>query len=159
MKVPSQKPSARSGGASDSKGKKLMDVVSRGDTKGLQTLVSSKDFNPNHVGTDGDTALHKCVKCSKESKAKDKYIKCAQMLVKSGADMTEEDSDGRTPFHCSVMDNNVAMVEELLKLGADAKISDKDGYTALDLAIKHKKHSALKALIKDKEVSESLNDA
>ena len=51
------------------------------------------------------------------------------------SDVNNRDSEGKTPLHKAVRDNNKEMVERLIAKGANINARDKDGETPLKDAI------------------------
>ena len=55
-------------------------------------------------------------------------------LIKAGAELNVQDSDGNTPLLLACKNSNEKVVRYLLRSGADAAIQNNKGETAMDLA-------------------------
>ncbi len=67
-------------------------------------------------------------------RAKKSRIKLLRRLLEAGADVHSADSQGYTPLHDSVYDNEPEPVQLLLEAGADANAATAQGFTPLHLA-------------------------
>ncbi|KAJ4827900.1 hypothetical protein Tsubulata_021760 [Turnera subulata] len=61
-------------------------------------------------------------------------IRCATLLLQSGADKDAKSRDGRTPLYRAAANGDRRMVEMLIQMGADPTISDDRGRSAIDVA-------------------------
>ncbi|CAL4076985.1 unnamed protein product, partial [Meganyctiphanes norvegica] len=73
--------------------------------------------------------------------------KCAEMLLKSGADPNLPKDDGQTPLHLAAGNNNLRTLKLLLEDGAKATITSKSGETPLHLACASFRVDAAKMII------------
>lgn len=60
------------------------------------------------------------------------YEKIAELLIKSGVNLSHVDDDGESPLHWAARYGNERMVDLLVKSKADVNIVDKNGRTALN---------------------------
>ncbi|QGQ24265.1 hypothetical protein F1728_16925 [Gimesia benthica] len=72
-------------------------------------------------GTDGITPLHRATKSPPVLKA----------MIKRGARLNVQDSEGETPLHWAVSEPNAESVKLLIEAGANLNIKDKRGFTAM----------------------------
>ena len=76
-----------------------------------------------------------------------------KMLVDAGADLDNQDSDGKSPLHYAVYKNQPHdMVAYLLEVGANARIADEDGMTVLQHAV-FKAPSLVRLLIPNSDLN------
>jgi len=68
--------------------------------------------------------------------------------VEAGADVDEQDSDGRSPLHHASIQNHEEVVDLLLSLGAHAAVADKDGWTPLHFAARNHAVGVAKKLLR-----------
>uniref|UniRef100_A0A803QH44 Uncharacterized protein n=1 Tax=Cannabis sativa TaxID=3483 RepID=A0A803QH44_CANSA len=68
------------------------------------------------------------------------HIKCARVLVESGADKDARSRDGRTALYRAAANGDRSMVGMLIQMGADPTIRNDRGRSALDVA-RDKRHS------------------
>ena len=61
-------------------------------------------------------------------------IRCARVLVESGADKDAKSRDGRTALHRAAANGDRTMVEMLMELGADPTILNDRGRSPIDVA-------------------------
>ncbi|KAF2296296.1 hypothetical protein GH714_037292 [Hevea brasiliensis] len=61
-------------------------------------------------------------------------IKCARVLVESGADKDAKSNDGRTALYRAAANGDRRMVEMLIEMGCDPTIADDRGRSAFDVA-------------------------
>ncbi|XP_043814171.1 protein VAPYRIN-like [Manihot esculenta] len=61
-------------------------------------------------------------------------IKCARVLVESGADKDAKSKDGRTALYRAAANGDHKMVEMLIEMGSDPTIADNHGRSAFDVA-------------------------
>ncbi|KAG8651487.1 hypothetical protein MANES_07G133005v8 [Manihot esculenta] len=61
-------------------------------------------------------------------------IKCARVLVESGADKDANSKDGRTALYRAAANGDHKMVEMLIEMGSDPTIADNHGRSAFDVA-------------------------
>jgi len=66
------------------------------------------------------------------------HIECAELLIKSGADVNMKDLLGRTPLLWAAHKGNFGCLKLLLSRGADWKEKDNEGQTSLHLCSGHK---------------------
>lgn len=105
--------------------------------KNLDNLVAA-GADVNVVNDDGCTAL--IILC--EGVPQRSEVRAQQeikYLLSYGADINQQDKDGRTPLMHSLknineLGGNVAVVTELLKHHPDLTLKDKDGHTVIDIA-------------------------
>ena len=82
----------------------------------------------------GRTPLHGAVAQNREG-AFDGQYKVVQLLLKTGADMLEQqDADGDTPLHVSARHSDPDMIRLLLEQGADLSVQNTDGDTPLEIS-------------------------
>ncbi|CAH1774233.1 unnamed protein product [Owenia fusiformis] len=63
--------------------------------------------------------------------------KCADMLIKSGADVNAVKEDGETALHIGCREGNLRMVQTLLEEAADLTWQSKSGETPLHVAVRY----------------------
>lgn len=73
---------------------------------------------------------------SVHARSQEAYLPMVELLVKAGADVNAQDSQGITPLHLAVWDGMDITVQLLLDLGAETSVKDKQGLTAMDCAKK-----------------------
>jgi ankyrin repeat protein len=61
--------------------------------------------------------------------------KCFKLLLDAGCDINAVDQDGKTPLHCSIVENKWTLAQLLLENGADPMSRDKFGNTPLHLVL------------------------
>ena len=92
----------------------------------VETLLD-KGANPNIIGNDNKTPLHRAVNGGQHA--------IAETLLAYGADPNRKDRTGTTALHCAASKGHNAMVEALLAKGADPNLKDMDGLTAVQFAV------------------------
>lgn len=119
----------------------------------------------NHVDKEGDCALHLAVtRCFKDNNdfVDDKFaLKLIKLLLKSGANINQQDRNGLTPLYVACMYSNpykisqcssVKIVRLLLKSGADPNIADYRKFTPLQSSVEradtHSNYKTVRLLIK-----------
>jgi len=65
----------------------------------------------------------------------EKQEQIAELLIKFGAHLNEEDEDGDTPLHWAVRQGSLDNARLLLNYGADLFWTNEDDETPLDLAV------------------------
>ncbi|ROT61622.1 putative serine/threonine-protein phosphatase 6 regulatory ankyrin repeat subunit B isoform X3 [Penaeus vannamei] len=73
--------------------------------------------------------------------------KCAEMLLKSGADANLPKDDGQTPLHLAAFHGNLLTLKLLLEDNANPSLQSKTGETALHLACSSCRVEVVKAII------------
>ena len=96
----------------------------------LKDLKKNKILIKNYKGFNGESILH--VVCSKGYH--DNHIESIiDFLIKNGADLNDQDANGKTPLHCAAFYGlNPRTYSQLLSYGADESIIDKDGKSPQD---------------------------
>ena len=77
-----------------------------------------------------------------------KYLRCAECLLASGADIDAEDLTGKTPLRVCIETSNVENALLLLDRGAKMDSCTKDGMTLLMAAVFYNRHEMLRLLIR-----------
>lgn len=65
-----------------------------------------------------------------------------RILLLKKLDVNIQDAYGWSPLHCAAVEGHISCIKTLLKFGASKDTKDNKGRTPLDLAKKHKNHSA-----------------
>ncbi|XP_038710567.1 protein VAPYRIN-like isoform X2 [Tripterygium wilfordii] len=92
----------------------------------IASLVKRQPWSLDCRDKEGRTALH--LAASKGN------IRCAQVLLESGADKDARSINGRTALHRAAANGDRSMVELLIEMGGDPTIEDDKGLSALDVA-------------------------
>lgn len=96
-------------------------------TEEILSLVKMKNYDSlNCRDKEGRTPLHLAV--NKGS------IRCAKVLLESGADKDAKNNDGRTALHNAAANGDPRMAEMLIEMGADPTIKDDRGRSCFDVA-------------------------
>lgn len=101
--------------------------------------------NIDHKDSCENTALHYA--CKSEIFAQN-YLRCAECLLASGADVNAEDLTGKTPLRVCIEASNLENTLLLLDRGARMDSYTKDGMTLLMAAVFYNCHEVLRLLIK-----------
>src|SRR5207237_171643 len=117
----------------------VADAVMNENKQAVRSLLQKKaDVNGPQV--DGTTALHWAVRLDD--------LETADLLIRSGANVTAATRAGATPLQLAAVNGNAAMIEKLIKAGADANAPlTKYGDTPLMMASRTGKPDAIKALL------------
>ena len=117
----------------------LADAVMNGNKVLVRSLLQKKaDVNAAQI--DGTTALHWAVRLDD--------LETAQLLIRSGANVSAATRGGATPLELATINGNAAMIEKLVKAGVDPNASlTKYGDTALMMAARTGKPAAIKVLL------------
>jgi len=91
-------------------------------------FLLSKGANPNITDNSGDTAL---LSVGFISDSIDDDIEIVRLLIKAGADIDFQDSNGSTALHSAVMFERSYLVKALLDNGANTEIRDKYNETPI----------------------------
>ena len=121
----------------------------------LKILIRHKS-RVDHKDSCGNTALHYTCKSGKTAlhytcKSKTytrKYLRCAECLLASGADIDAEDLTGKTPLRVCIETSNAENALLLLDRGAKMDSCTKDGMTLLMAAVFYNRHEMLRLLIR-----------
>lgn len=109
----------------------LVDAASSGDTATMKTLIAGgAEVNEKSAGFFHWTPLIAAIH-ERETNAVD-------FLLRMGADVNVQDTNGRTPLIWAVDsggDLNLELVKKLIAKGADVNARDKHGVTALGYAV------------------------
>src|SRR4029077_16048450 len=105
-------------------GTTLIDAVKAGNRAAVRTLLTPAAVKSAEA--DGMTALHWAVRGDD--------LDTAQLLIRSGADVSAANRYGITPLSLAAANGNAAITRALLKAGANANASGPDGQTILMMA-------------------------
>ena len=121
----------------------------------LKILIRYKS-RVDHKDSCGNTALHYTCKsgttalqytCKSNTYTRN-YLRCAEWLLASGADIDAEDVTGKTPLRVCIETSNVESALLLLDRGARMDSRTKDGMTLLMAAVFYNCHEMLRLLIR-----------
>ncbi len=105
----------------------LSSAASFGHLKSVRFLLS-KGANPNITNDSGDTALLSVGLISDNT---EDDIEIIRLLIKAGADIDFEDSNGSTALHSAVFFGRAYLVKALLDNGENTEIKDKYNETPI----------------------------
>ncbi|XP_066596945.1 L-asparaginase isoform X2 [Prorops nasuta] len=74
-------------------------------------------------------------------------VKKLESLKRCGADISQQNADGRTALHIACREGDLKIVQSLLKMGASVHIQDRFGRTPLTEAIENDHHEIIKILL------------
>ncbi|EFX78101.1 hypothetical protein DAPPUDRAFT_53589 [Daphnia pulex] len=112
-------------------------------------LENSTDVNVQEE--DGDTALHNAIVFEFETAIK-------ELLERKDIDVNIKNNNKRTPLHLALMGKGFPINLVILEKSTDVNAQEEDGDTALHLAIMCKSKTALKELLKRREIDFNLNN-
>ncbi|XP_042907067.2 uncharacterized protein [Parasteatoda tepidariorum] len=98
------------------------------------------------AGKNGETALHMAAGVLDGHK-------CAELIIKSGADVNARNEDGETPLHNAARHGQLKTVLQLLEDGAELDSLSKHGESVLHVAVKNCHHEIAKSVIYHKKSS------
>ncbi|KAF8791198.1 Ankyrin-1 like protein [Argiope bruennichi] len=96
------------------------------------------------AGKNGETALHMA------AGVKDGH-KCAELIIKSGADVNARNEEGETPLHNAARHGQLKTVTQLLEDGAGLDSLSKHGESVLHVAVSNCHYEIAKSLINHKK--------
>lgn len=163
----------------------LHTAAMRGHTNVVRALLS-KGASVDAKTKDGYTALHLAVECGKPqvvqmllgygaqvefkggkagetplhiaARTKDGE-RCAEMLMKSGADVNAVRENGETAMHIAARNGQLKMLQALLEEGGDPTQQSKNGETPLHVAVRHCHLAVAKELLSYVSMTSSRIDA
>lgn len=74
-------------------------------------------------------------------------LKSVPFLIRQGADLNVQDSDGKTALMYAVMNNDEEIVKMIIESGVDLNVQTRHGLTALMIAVANKKPRNVKLLL------------
>jgi len=123
--------------------KSLHLAIHNGDIENVRKLANKQTVNQRDYA--GQTSLHVAI-----SSMKSKDTEIPEVLIKSGANVDQQDNEGGAPLHWAVNLNNAKAVKLLVKWGAALDLKNKKYKTPLDLT---------GLSWQDPEIAECLNSA
>uniref|UniRef100_A0A8W8JLN2 Uncharacterized protein n=1 Tax=Magallana gigas TaxID=29159 RepID=A0A8W8JLN2_MAGGI len=163
----------------------LHTAAMRGHTNVVRALLS-KGASVDAKTKDGYTALHLAVECGKPQvvqmllgygaqvefkggKAGETPLhiaartrdgeRCAEMLMKSGADVNAVRENGETAMHIAARNGQLKMLQALMEEGGDPTQQSKNGETPLHVAVRHCHLAVAKELLTYVSMTSSRIDA
>ncbi|PAA54585.1 hypothetical protein BOX15_Mlig005281g1, partial [Macrostomum lignano] len=130
----------------------LHEAVARGHPAVVETLLGFGAQVDVKGGEDEDTPLHLAARTSGGER-------CAEMLLKSGANVNKANRLGQTPLHTAAKGGNVDMLLALLAEAGDPTRVCQQGNSPLHLAARHCRYPVAKAIIEHVESTKSHHDA
>ncbi|PAA54089.1 hypothetical protein BOX15_Mlig025367g1 [Macrostomum lignano] len=127
-------------------------AVACGHPHVVETLLgfgASVDFKG---GEDEDTPLHLAARTRGGER-------CAEMLLKSGADVNRTNRLGQTPLHTAAKGGNLNMLRALLDEGGDPTRVCQQGNSPLHMAARHCRQAVAAAIIEHVTQTKSRHDA
>lgn len=128
----------RSGSESEGSQEPMCDAAWKAILARLYTGTQNFQHDVDDRNAAGRTRLHEACMLGDIQHAKD--------LRELGADIDARDEDGFTPLMCSVMANNIGVVEWLLSSGANSRLCSYSGITPLRAA-RLKKYEDIASLL------------
>ena len=113
-----------------------------GGVKDLKELLKGGgDVNVNETNPDdeGSTPLFTAAEHNK--------VKCAELLIKKGANLETPDTEGRSPLWIAAQVGHKAMVQLLLDRGANVEAANKKGTTPLFIAVEYGHEDVVQLLL------------
>ncbi|XP_061087928.1 protein phosphatase 1 regulatory subunit 27-like [Conger conger] len=99
--------------------------VRQGDLEQIGRFIRAGKINLNTIYLSGMAALHEAVLSGN--------LESVKLLVKSGADIHQQDEDGWTPLHIACSDGFPDIARYLLSMGASVDVENKCGEKPADL--------------------------
>lgn len=104
----------------DSKGKKKKkDKKDKDKKQGGVALVTKRVPSAKLATKEGEPRIHDAVKANNTKQVLD--------MLKDGVSVDDKDTEGNTPLHIAVLNNNLEMVQLLLWKDANVTIKNNDG--------------------------------
>ena len=129
----------------------------------MYLLCEVSGLDVNIADSDGNTALHLAIWCSKEFNTQihlacitDDVTEVLRLVYVSGNNINIQNNDGNTPLHLACTYGNFDLVETLMLAGADEIISNDEGQTSAQVAVSMKHKELLKFLDRDSLCQEML---
>ncbi|KAH7970063.1 hypothetical protein HPB52_023952 [Rhipicephalus sanguineus] len=123
-------------------------AVSAGQALVVETLLGHGAQVQFKAGPNNETPLHIAARVKNADD-------CAELLIKSGADVNEKDANGEIPLHFAAREGHLRTTKLLLEDNSISDLLNKDGESPLHVAVKNCHFPVVQALLEDWEKKNS----
>ncbi|XP_075545338.1 no mechanoreceptor potential C [Dermacentor variabilis] len=123
-------------------------AVSAGQALVVEALLGHGAQVQFKAGPNNETPLHIAARVKNADD-------CAELLIKSGADVNEKDANGEIPLHFAAREGHLRTTKLLLEDNTISDLLNKDGESPLHVAVKNCHFPVVQALLEDWEKKNS----